>query len=162
MIAIIVCVAFPLMAFLNQKSLWLQLVLTPHRNAAAATMQEEHMKQDDDDYQQLEYCAVCLGQVRCGEKYRILSKCNHGFHVDCIDAWLQDHSTCPLCRTTTTLVLPLLHNNPAPIAIQFPHHSINFPLFLSYLLYPFQAIWKWMQIPLSDDLLSSISHFSFY
>ncbi|KAM7476146.1 hypothetical protein LguiB_023389 [Lonicera macranthoides] len=148
------------MAFLNQKSVWLLILTLVHHNNAA-TM-EEYMKQDDDvndddDYQQLEYCAVCLGQVCCGDKYRILSKCNHGFHVDCIDAWLQDHSTCPLCRTT--LVLPLLHNNLA--AIQFPRHN-NYRLFLSYLLYPFQAIWKWMQKPLSDELFSSISQNSFY
>lgn len=43
-------------------------------------------------------CAVCLCDVSQGEKARILPKCNHGFHVDCIDMWFQSHSTCPLCR----------------------------------------------------------------
>lgn len=43
-------------------------------------------------------CAVCLCEVSQGEKARILPKCNHGFHVDCIDMWFQSHSTCPLCR----------------------------------------------------------------
>nr|GMC53892.1 RING-H2 finger protein ATL60-like [Ipomoea batatas] len=33
-----------------------------------------------------------------GEKARLLPKCNHGFHVDCIDMWFHSHSTCPLCR----------------------------------------------------------------
>ncbi|KNA04688.1 hypothetical protein SOVF_197360 [Spinacia oleracea] len=33
-----------------------------------------------------------------GEKARLLPKCNHGFHVECIDMWFQSHSTCPLCR----------------------------------------------------------------
>ncbi|KAK4487441.1 hypothetical protein RD792_005923 [Penstemon davidsonii] len=43
-------------------------------------------------------CAVCLCEVSEGEKTRLLPKCNHGFHVDCIDMWFQSHSTCPLCR----------------------------------------------------------------
>ncbi|KAK7338196.1 hypothetical protein VNO77_18798 [Canavalia gladiata] len=43
-------------------------------------------------------CAVCLCEVVEGEKARVLPKCNHGFHVDCIDMWFQSHSTCPLCR----------------------------------------------------------------
>ncbi|XP_028796259.1 RING-H2 finger protein ATL3-like [Neltuma alba] len=43
-------------------------------------------------------CAVCLSELVEGEKARLLPKCNHGFHVDCIDMWFQSHSTCPLCR----------------------------------------------------------------
>ncbi|XP_073134740.1 RING-H2 finger protein ATL3-like [Henckelia pumila] len=43
-------------------------------------------------------CAVCLCEVAEGEKTRLLPKCNHGFHVECIDMWFQSHSTCPLCR----------------------------------------------------------------
>ncbi|KAJ7951424.1 RING-H2 finger protein-like protein [Quillaja saponaria] len=43
-------------------------------------------------------CAVCLSDLVQGEKARLLPKCNHGFHVDCIDMWFQSHSTCPLCR----------------------------------------------------------------
>ncbi|XP_051119531.1 RING-H2 finger protein ATL3-like [Andrographis paniculata] len=43
-------------------------------------------------------CAVCLSEVSEGEKARFLPKCNHGFHVDCIDMWFHSHSTCPLCR----------------------------------------------------------------
>ncbi|KAK4354545.1 hypothetical protein RND71_026739 [Anisodus tanguticus] len=43
-------------------------------------------------------CTICLCEFTEGEKMRFLPKCNHGFHVECIDAWLQCHSTCPLCR----------------------------------------------------------------
>ncbi|CAK8578932.1 unnamed protein product [Lathyrus sativus] len=43
-------------------------------------------------------CAICLSEFTNGEKVRILPKCNHGFHVLCIDKWLKEHSSCPKCR----------------------------------------------------------------
>lgn len=43
-------------------------------------------------------CPICLGEFLEGEKVRVLPKCNHGFHVKCIDTWLESHSSCPNCR----------------------------------------------------------------
>ncbi|CAL9106840.1 unnamed protein product, partial [Musa acuminata var. zebrina] len=43
-------------------------------------------------------CAVCLCQFEADDKLRLLPKCSHAFHVQCIDTWLMSHSTCPLCR----------------------------------------------------------------
>ncbi|CAI8619085.1 unnamed protein product [Vicia faba] len=43
-------------------------------------------------------CVICLSEFTKGEKVRILPKCNHGFHVGCIDKWLKAHSSCPKCR----------------------------------------------------------------
>ncbi|XP_064973380.1 E3 ubiquitin-protein ligase EL5-like [Musa acuminata AAA Group] len=50
------------------------------------------------DFKQGIECAVCLSQLTDGEVARLLPKCGHGFHLDCIDMWFCSHSTCPLCR----------------------------------------------------------------
>ncbi|GMN61557.1 hypothetical protein TIFTF001_030650 [Ficus carica] len=44
-------------------------------------------------------CSVCLSEFEENEKLRLLPKCNHAFHVPCIDTWLKSHSSCPLCRS---------------------------------------------------------------
>ncbi|KAK0571407.1 hypothetical protein LWI29_015238 [Acer saccharum] len=43
-------------------------------------------------------CAVCLTRFDPTEVLRLLPKCKHAFHVECVDTWLDSHSTCPLCR----------------------------------------------------------------
>lgn len=43
-------------------------------------------------------CAVCLSKFEEVEVLRLLPKCKHAFHIDCIDEWLSSHSSCPLCR----------------------------------------------------------------
>ncbi|KAM2468417.1 hypothetical protein FF1_010096 [Malus domestica] len=43
-------------------------------------------------------CPICLTEFEDGEKVRVLPKCNHGFHVRCIDTWFLSHSSCPNCR----------------------------------------------------------------
>ncbi|XP_052175017.1 RING-H2 finger protein ATL74-like [Diospyros lotus] len=49
-------------------------------------------------------CPICLGDFVDGDRVRVLPKCNHGFHVKCIDKWLLSHSSCPNCRHS--LLLP--------------------------------------------------------
>ncbi|KAG0599031.1 hypothetical protein M758_12G121800 [Ceratodon purpureus] len=43
-------------------------------------------------------CAVCLTEFQNEDKLRLLPKCKHAFHMECIDKWLLTNSTCPLCR----------------------------------------------------------------
>ncbi|XP_058734660.1 RING-H2 finger protein ATL33-like [Vicia villosa] len=45
-------------------------------------------------------CPVCLSVFTDGEKLRQLSCCKHYFHADCIDLWLRNRVTCPICRAT--------------------------------------------------------------
>uniref|UniRef100_A0A8C5TE23 RING-type E3 ubiquitin transferase n=1 Tax=Malurus cyaneus samueli TaxID=2593467 RepID=A0A8C5TE23_9PASS len=41
-------------------------------------------------------CAICLEEFSEGQELRIIS-CTHEFHRECVDPWLQQHHTCPLC-----------------------------------------------------------------
>ncbi|KAM0049664.1 putative chromatin regulator PHD family [Helianthus debilis subsp. tardiflorus] len=43
-------------------------------------------------------CAVCLSSFEDGQMIRVLPTCKHHFHVECIDKWLESHSSCPICR----------------------------------------------------------------
>ncbi|MCL7033422.1 hypothetical protein MKW94_016146 [Papaver nudicaule] len=43
-------------------------------------------------------CAVCLSKFEDTEVLRLLPKCKHAFHINCVDQWLESHSSCPLCR----------------------------------------------------------------
>ncbi|GLT94364.1 hypothetical protein SLE2022_121090 [Rubroshorea leprosula] len=56
-------------------------------------------------------CSVCLSEFQEDENLRLLPKCNHAFHLPCIDTWLRSHTNCPLCRApivsnTATSSLP--------------------------------------------------------
>ncbi|KAM3191495.1 hypothetical protein ACQJBY_069030 [Aegilops geniculata] len=56
-------------------------------------------------------CSVCLGVFQLGETVRLLPACMHLYHVECIDPWLDAHSTCPICRSDAD---PTMDGAPLP------------------------------------------------
>ncbi|KAG8377972.1 hypothetical protein BUALT_Bualt08G0089400 [Buddleja alternifolia] len=44
-------------------------------------------------------CAVCLDEIENEQPARMVPGCNHGFHLECADAWLSKNSICPVCRS---------------------------------------------------------------
>ncbi|KAI5176036.1 hypothetical protein PAEPH01_2226 [Pancytospora epiphaga] len=46
-------------------------------------------------------CPVCLDEFVEEQEIRILS-CRHGFHKECIDAWLIHTLKCPICRKSVS------------------------------------------------------------
>ncbi|GAB4834558.1 hypothetical protein Ancab_032816 [Ancistrocladus abbreviatus] len=45
-------------------------------------------------------CSICLSEYAPQETLRIIPECNHYFHAQCIDDWLREKPTCPLCRNS--------------------------------------------------------------
>ncbi|PAN27749.1 hypothetical protein PAHAL_5G104000 [Panicum hallii] len=45
-------------------------------------------------------CPICLGELAEGDKVKALPVCGHGFHPECVDAWLRARASCPLCRAS--------------------------------------------------------------
>ena len=41
-------------------------------------------------------CAICLFGL--GSAVTTTTDCNHAFHKTCLDIWLEDNVTCPICR----------------------------------------------------------------
>ena len=41
-------------------------------------------------------CSICLNETKDNIIRRLV--CNHNFHIECIERWLSDNTTCPICR----------------------------------------------------------------
>ncbi|EEC75424.1 hypothetical protein OsI_11932 [Oryza sativa Indica Group] len=75
-------------------------------------------------------CAVCITELAAGESARVLPRCGHGFHVECVDMWLRSNSTCPLCRCA--VVDEAL---PPPPAVRPPEADAESPNFPTNVLF---------------------------
>ena len=47
-----------------------------------------------------ETCSICRANYEENNICRKINSCGHIFHASCLDGWLADNSTCPLCRTS--------------------------------------------------------------
>lgn len=72
-------------------------------------------------------CTVCLADYVEEDTLRILPYCGHSFHAACIDRWLQQHSTCPICRVSLREFPQKRHMPPMfSSAVRSPYGSESF------------------------------------
>ncbi|KAL5234628.1 hypothetical protein ACI65C_002038 [Semiaphis heraclei] len=65
---------------------------------ALSKIPTKHIKMDDKEIVgDGDCCAVCIEPYKPSEVVRILP-CRHEFHKSCVDPWLLEHRTCPMCK----------------------------------------------------------------
>ncbi|NXH89175.1 RN128 ligase, partial [Edolisoma coerulescens] len=73
-------------------------------------------------------CVVCFEQYKPNDVMRVLT-CNHVFHKTCIDPWLLEHGTCPLCKCDILKALGVeMDVEPRSEPVQAPGSSGQRPL----------------------------------
>ena len=44
-------------------------------------------------------CVICMAPVDCAKaKERMVTPCNHFFHRECLERWMEVKMECPTCR----------------------------------------------------------------
>ncbi|CAK6976830.1 RING finger protein 150 [Scomber scombrus] len=66
-------------------------------------------KGDQETEADFDNCAVCIEGYRPNDVVRILP-CRHLFHKSCVDPWLLDHRTCPMCKMNILKALGIALN----------------------------------------------------
>ncbi|XP_036393673.1 E3 ubiquitin-protein ligase RNF43-like [Megalops cyprinoides] len=69
-------------------------------------------------------CAICLEDFLDGQDLRIVS-CAHEFHKECVDPWLLQHRTCPLCMHNIMGKEMSTHQTPFSRRQQNPRSSLG-------------------------------------
>ncbi|XP_072315319.1 RING finger protein 150-like [Eucyclogobius newberryi] len=66
-------------------------------------------KGDEETESDFDNCAVCIEGYKANDVVRILP-CRHLFHKACVDPWLLDHRTCPMCKMNILKALGIALN----------------------------------------------------
>lgn len=65
---------------------------------AISKLQVRTIKKGDKETEpDFDNCAVCIEGYKPNDVVRVLP-CRHLFHKSCVDPWLLDHRTCPMCK----------------------------------------------------------------
>uniref|UniRef100_A0A3B3T045 Ring finger protein 130 n=1 Tax=Paramormyrops kingsleyae TaxID=1676925 RepID=A0A3B3T045_9TELE len=77
-------------------------------------------KETDPDFN---HCAVCIEGYQLNDVVRILP-CKHVFHKICVDPWLNEHCTCPMCKLNILKALGIMPNLPCVDNVAFDMERI--------------------------------------
>ncbi|XP_026515115.1 E3 ubiquitin-protein ligase RNF130 [Terrapene carolina triunguis] len=72
-------------------------------------------KETDPDF---DHCAVCIECYKQNDVVRILP-CKHVFHKACVDPWLSEHCTCPMCKLNILKALGIVPSVPCTDNVAF-------------------------------------------
>ncbi|XP_030637633.1 E3 ubiquitin-protein ligase RNF130 isoform X1 [Chanos chanos] len=78
-------------------------------------------KETDPDFN---HCAVCIEGYQLNDVVRILP-CKHVFHKICVDPWLNEHCTCPMCKLNILKALGIMPNLPCVDNVAFDMERLS-------------------------------------
>ncbi|KAL6479737.1 hypothetical protein MHYP_G00107700 [Metynnis hypsauchen] len=78
-------------------------------------------KETDPDFN---HCAVCIEGYQLNDVVRILP-CKHVFHKMCVDPWLNEHCTCPMCKLNILKALGIMPNLPCVDNVAFDMEHVS-------------------------------------
>ncbi|XP_053721495.1 E3 ubiquitin-protein ligase RNF128-like [Synchiropus splendidus] len=87
---------------------------------AIARLQVRTLKRDDvETSSDSHMCAVCIESYRPGEVVTVLT-CDHIFHKTCIEPWLLERRTCPMCKCDILKALGVEEEPKEDVSVQPP------------------------------------------
>ncbi|XP_055983728.1 E3 ubiquitin-protein ligase RNF43 [Sorex fumeus] len=81
---------------LQQQTAWAISQLATRRYQASCRRARAEWPDSGSSCSSAPMCAICLEEFSEGQELRVIS-CLHEFHRACVDPWLQQQRTCPLC-----------------------------------------------------------------
>lgn len=69
-------------------------------------------------------CAICLNEFEDQSILRLLTKCSHVFHQECIDLWLKTNTSCPVCRQSLDTTEKSPEKSPAR-PVHYENDNVN-------------------------------------
>jgi len=81
-------------------------------------------------------CPICLTNITDDDTKKI-TQCKHTFHDECLNRWLHDNNSCPLCRTQINVIVhEPTHNVPLQFWFNLDHNLAIPFVSIPFALYP--------------------------
>ena len=109
-----------------------------------------------------EQCVICLNSKTAAREVSLA--CGHAFHATCLEPWLLQKGSCPLCRASNVLTAAIYAANPA-VALEMQGFKPVTPFFkdgvqlsgwVVYTPADMERVYQWMRgthmVLVQDDI----------